>query len=830
MRIVIDMQGAQNGSRFRGIGRYTIALTEAILRLGAEHNIILVFNGLFPDSISYIKSIFSDKLAPENFRVWTPPPPVSFLEGDDLWRRKTAEYLREAFIKSLNPDALIISSLFEGAGDNVVTSVGHQDAGYIVAPILYDLIPFLNQEAYLADENVRSWYMEKLDYLKKSDILLAISSSSRIEAIENLGLNPLKVFNISAAVEPNFYLTEGKALSESLTLEKYKITTPFLMFSSASDPRKNHLRLIEAYSRLPKELRGKHQLVLAGGMAQSDDYKFRDHVKRFGLSDKEIIFTGYLEDHEMVTLYRACICFVFPSWHEGFGLPILEAMWCDAPVIGSNTSSIPEVIGYPQALFDPFNVDSIREKMEEVLRDEQFRGDLIKHAQQQRIKFSWDKSAKTLLQVLEDQVDLNDAGVINQDGIVNNLIRDIKSLHVQPKVEDEYMSLAVAIDNAIYTQTLYVDISELVQRDSKTGIQRVVRSIVNALLESNYKNQQIRFVCATAHEVGYKHANAYISKTWPNLSVIEYDDVINIRAGDLFLVLDFQDVIASTQEKFYQEIRERGAKIYFVVYDLLPVTMPNFFNNAVSENFKKWLRVVASGDGALCISQTVALQLGEWLSSQQLLANQTYRIGWFHLGADIDSSLPTLGIPADGEATITKLSQNVSFLMVGTIEPRKGYQQVIDAFEILWAKNIEINLVIVGKLGWMVEEIANQIKNHPRLNVNLFWLDGISDEYLGKIYLACNCLIAASFGEGFGLPLIEAANNNKPIIARDIPVFKEVAKDYAFYFSSPDPDDLSNAILAWLDLYKKGLEPKSSMMPKISWDQSKEQLLEFLGL
>lgn len=830
MRIVIDMQGAQNGSRFRGIGRYTIALTEAILRIGTEHDIVLVFNGLFPDSISYIKSVFSSKIALDKFKIWTPPPPVSFLGSKNLWRRQTAELLREAFLQSLNPDVLLISSLFEGAGDDVVTSVGNKDAHYLVATILYDLIPYLNQKTYLADEVVHQWYMEKLEHLKKSDLLFAISSSSRNEAIENILIDPLKIFNISAAIDSKFYLSEAEGVNVASVLKKNKITTPFLMFSSASDPRKNHLRLIEAYSKLSNDLRKRHQLVLAGGMAQADEYKFRNHAKKLGLSNKEVIFTGYLEDYEMVALYKACICFVFPSWHEGFGLPILEAMWCDAPVIGSNTSSIPEVIGYPQALFDPFSVDSIQEKIDEVLRDRQFRIALIEHGRLQRLKFSWDQCAKTLLKVLEDRVTVGTKRALNQVDILNNLIGDIKSLPLKPDSNEEFMSLAVAIDSSIYLKTLYIDISEIVQRDSKTGIQRVVRSILNAFLESNFDDYQVRFVCATANEVGYHNAGVYISKIWPNIDHGDSDEELNIRSGDILLVLDFQDVIAARQSSYYQNIRERGAKVYFVVYDLLPVLMPDFFKKEVSENFKKWLNVVATSDGAVCISQTVADQIKGWLSSHELVKNSSYRIGWFHLGADIDSSLPTMGLPDDCERILTAISKNISFLMVGTIEPRKGYQQVIDAFEILWANNSKISLVIVGKLGWMVEDVASKLKNHPQLNTHLFWLEGISDEYLEKIYHSSNCLIAASFGEGFGLPLIEAAKNNKPIIARDIPVFREVAADYAFYFSGTEPSQLANSILVWLDLYQKGLEPKSINMPRISWDTSKEQLVKFLGL
>src|SRR5690606_33453296 len=102
----------------------------------------------------------------------------------------------------------------------------------------------------------------------------------------------------------------------------------------------------------------------------------------------ELIFTDYITDEELVQLYNLCKLFVFPSWHEGFGLPALEAMACGAPVIGANTTSLPEVIGLDDALFDPFNVASITQRMQLALTDENFRKTLIQHAEQQVKKFS----------------------------------------------------------------------------------------------------------------------------------------------------------------------------------------------------------------------------------------------------------------------------------------------------------------------------------------------------------------------------------------------------------------------------------------------------------
>ena len=109
----------------------------------------------------------------------------------------------------------------------------------------------------------------------------------------------------------------------------------------------------------------------------------------------------------------------------------------------------------------------------------------------------------------------------------------------------------------------------------------------------------------------------------------------------------------------------------------------------------------------------------------------------------------------------------------------------------------------------------------------LFWFDGPSDEYLEKIYAASSCLIAASEGEGFGLPLIEAARYGLPILARDIPVFREVAGEHAFYFAAEEPN-LPQAIKDWLSLYRTDSHPKSDVMSSMTWAESGERIKDIL--
>jgi glycosyltransferase involved in cell wall biosynthesis len=148
-------------------------------------------------------------------------------------------------------------------------------------------------------------------------------------------------------------------------------------------------------------------------------------------------------------------------------------------------------------------------------------------------------------------------------------------------------------------------------------------------------------------------------------------------------------------------------------------------------------------------------------------------------------------------------------------------------------------LVIVGKEGWIglpdnmrrtIPEIVNLLQSHPELGKRLLWLDDVSDEYLEKIYASSTCLIAASEGEGFGLPLIEAAQHGLPIIARNLPVFREVAGHNAYYFDGLNPQDLSEAILGWIDLNNENAHPLSVEISWLTWSQSAKSVAKKLHL
>lgn len=832
MRIVIDLQGAQNGSRFRGIGRYSVSLAKALVKHRGSHEVVLLASGLFPDEIQSMRRVFAAELAVCELRVFGAIKPVSHLEKANEWRMRSSQLLREAYIDSLRPDVLIVSSLIEGAGDDVVTSVKEFGSVFTVA-MLYDLIPLIFEDDYLADPAVAGWYHEKLKHLKNADAWFAISEASREDGIRHLRLSRERVRNISAAVGPEFRrLPTGMEYEGQL--RDLRIVRPYLLYSGATDPRKNLSRLIDAYASLPAATRAEHQLVLAGGMPGDHLEALMARAQATGLGSHEIVFTDRVSDEQLVVLYSFCKAYVLPSLYEGFGLPALEAMSCGAAAIASNASSLPEVIEEPEALFDPRSTTDIAEKINRVLTDDEFRGYLIERGLRQARTFSWDRTAIAAWKMLDE---LNAQGHIarcekfDPELCASALVEKIAAYGRLKPAEADLAGCSAVIARLVprkdTRRRLYVDVSELYRRDSATGIQRVVRNISLCLLSSPMQRYKLEFVVAT-EETRYRAIAGFSSILLGEDRVVsESPEVIDARDGDIFLGLDFHDVIVTRHAGYFDHLSAVGVEVYFLVYDLLPITHAEYFSPQVTRNFESWLKVVSRHTGLICISKAAADEVKKWISRNERARSQSLEISWFHLGADFHEV--SRGDSTASESSVLEcLKFGPTFLCVGTLEPRKRQSQVLDALEILWAKGTTANLVFVGKEGWMVEEFTSRLIAHPKLGVNLFWLSGISDTYLEKIYAVSTCLIAASGGEGFGLPLVEAAQRRLPIIARDIAVFREVAGDHAFYFDGDEADDLAKAVETWLFLYAIGEHKDSGGMSTKPWADSAAELLDVL--
>lgn len=372
---------------------------------------------------------------------------------------------------------------------------------------------------------------------------------------------------------------------------------------------------------------------------------------------------------------------------------------------------------------------------------------------------------------------------------------------------------------------LLVDVSVIVQDDKRTGIQRVVRALLHQLTETPPPGFDIRPVFAT-REHSYRYAAPCRFQFGSPPMEGDGDIPVHVEPGDVFLGLDLSAHLLPAYHTDLFRWKQKGATVHIMVYDLLPVLHPNWFRSKTSRNIHRWLRAVAVyADSVICISKVVKGDVENWLDSRYGMGPGEFPIHTISLGADISASLPSKGLREDVDSLLGMLRSNPSVLMVGTLEPRKGHAQVLGAFESLWCQGRNVNLVLVGRPGWRTEKLQQALRAHGQTNRHLFWFENASDEFLELLYNTCTGVIVASEAEGFGLPLVEALGYNKPVLARDIPIFREIAESrLVTFFRGNDARSLGPSIVQWLNVIAK-VRRFENDRDLITWRESADELV-----
>lgn len=230
---------------------------------------------------------------------------------------------------------------------------------------------------------------------ERADHIITISEFSKREIIKYLGIPEGKISIMPCGVDLSIYHPDYSEEMIVKTLGKYNVPRNYLLYLGTLEPRKNIVRMIEAYSLAKEKNTDIPKLVMAGGKGWVYSRIF-ETVHRLKLED-DIIFTGYISEFDVPMLMKGARAFLFPSLYEGFGMPPLEAMACGTPVLVSNVASLPEVVGEASIKVDPFSVESIKSGIELITYDESIRIELSQKGLERAKMFTWDRAAQVLL-------------------------------------------------------------------------------------------------------------------------------------------------------------------------------------------------------------------------------------------------------------------------------------------------------------------------------------------------------------------------------------------------------------------------------------------------
>ena len=264
------------------------------------------------------------------------------------------------------------------------------------------------------------------------------------------------------------------------------------------------------------------------------------------------------------------------------------------------------------------------------------------------------------------------------------------------------------------------------------------------------------------------------------------------RAGDRLVLLDSS--WHASRFPTLERLKRDGVVIVAVIHDLIPLARPEFSEARLRSIFMAWFDWVSlQAEGFVGVSRTVREHVRAEIScrfGKQQAEARWY--GYFHHGCELDLVQTDAAPP---EEMLAAFASGSVYLSVGTIEPRKNHEYLLDAFEQAWAAGSNARLCLIGRIGWKREALIGRIHSHEELGRRLFMFNDVSDSGLQYAYRNARALVFSSHDEGFGLPLVEAMQRGLPVMASDIPVFREIGGGYVAFFDLREPRRLAELVI-----------------------------------
>ncbi|MFA6547838.1 MAG: glycosyltransferase family 1 protein [Candidatus Magasanikbacteria bacterium] len=377
MNIGVDVRSLMTKNK-TGIGEYAFGLLNAILKTDTTNNYYLFSN--------------ASKKTDRNLLAWQQP------NTHHIHTNFPNKLLNLALAcKLININKLLPEKIDCWYSPNINFLSLNKNIKHILT--IHDISFELFPEFYTLKQQLWHKIINPKKQCVRADTIVVPSENTKRDLIEYYQINENKIKVIYPGISPNFDLTDARLkLQKTIVQKKYDLPENFILFLGSIEPRKNLIGLIKAFEKLPKDLSDKFYLIIAGGSGWKNKSiyetagksKLRDHIK----------FLGYIADTDKPALFALSNLFVFPSFYEGFGFPVIEAMKMGTPVITSNRSSMPEITNNATYLINPNNVSNISNAIKSLLKNSKLYEEYLKRGLELASKYTWENSAKEHLAII----------------------------------------------------------------------------------------------------------------------------------------------------------------------------------------------------------------------------------------------------------------------------------------------------------------------------------------------------------------------------------------------------------------------------------------------
>lgn len=779
------MMGAQSASRARGIGRYALEFTRALVAEPRGHEVLLAVCEDMGGSAEHVRSEFPDLVAQDRIVGYRTLSHVTYEDPADTWRRRAGALLRDAAFAALGADAILESSMFEGYAEDALSSSLRLAKPTVRAVIAYDLIPLRYRDEYLRDPRVANWYDTKAHEFADYDLFLAISEATANDLVALLGIERRRIHTVMAGANHFDY---ASASPSGEAADRPELPHPYFIYAGSWEPRKNFPALIAAFGQFRRTSGTAYTLVLVTDDTPAATAAIAAAMRGAGLRPEDLIVIGHADDSTLRHLYSDAHALIYPSLYEGFGLPVLEAMVCGTPVLCSRVSSMREIVELDEAMFDPADPEDIARAMTRVSEDYAFRDRLVENGRRRKDAFSWEKTARRAWSALENAT----AGCVTHSSRREKwarhaeLLRELHEIPCEP-VGPSSADLAAVSDAIAANLTLYDAAPKTPGGPRKFRVEGPVDSSYSLAL---INRETARALVRQGTEVSIVSSEGP-GDFPPNLAYLEdgYADIKRLLRPDR-AESDDRFVVAS-RNMYPPRVSDMQGDLnilhqYGWEESRFPSSWVDQFNLCL--------------DGITCMSRHVKKVLQDSGVVVPIAVTGVGTDHWLAIRAEHGLSWP---------------GKTFRFLHVSSCFPRKGADALLAAFGRAFRASDDVSLII-KTFANPHNEIEEQLKarresdpDYPDVHV-LF--DDLSAERLKSLYMHCHVLVAPSRAEGYGLPLAEALLAGLPVITTDWSGQRDFCReewcwliDYRF---SPAKTHFDLAASVWVDPLVEDLAAK----------------------